>query len=205
MKKKKRWFLLLIAVIGIGAITPSYVRVYRVDGFSDAPTFLVGDLILVIKAAYDVRLPYTDIVILCHSQPQSGDVVMYQSPGDDFLVFKRVIGCPGDTVVMRHNRLEINGIPLQYERVDGKEYSPIAKQNNLGTIIEKETGNGPPHLMTHTPGASLYASFGPVLVPEGHYFVMGDNRDNSRDSRMYGSVPRHSIVGKVIHGYRSVP
>jgi signal peptidase I len=151
----------------------------------------------VFKTAYDVRLPYTDKVIFSRSQPQPGDVVMYRTPGDAFLVFKRVVGCPGDTLVMRDNRLEVNGVSLHYEWVDGKEFQPIAKQNNLGTLIERESGHGPPHLVTHTPGASPDASFGPVHVAAGQYFVMGDNRDNSMDSRMYGSIPRRSIVGKV--------
>ncbi len=182
----------------IGAAAPSYVRAYRVDGSSDAPSFLVGDRILVLKAAYDFRLPYRDTVLFTHSRPRPGDVILYQPPAQDILVFKRVIGRPGDTVAMRDNRLEINGEPLTYEVVDGEQYQAIAEENNLGAIIEKESGLGPPHLMTHSPGAGTHGSFEPVQVPDGHYFVMGDNRDNSLDSRMYGPVRRRSIFGKVI-------
>jgi len=202
---RKRWLLPLVAIIGIGVITPSYVRAYRVAGSSDAPSFLVGERILVNKAAYDVRLPYTDIIIRSHSQPEPGDVVLFRSPESDALIFKRIVGCPGDTVAMRDNRLEINGIALQYERVDARDYQAIAEQNNLGTLIEREMGHGPPHLVTHTPGASCDASFGPVRVPEDHYFVLGDNRGNSSDSRMYGTVPRRSILGKVSDAFRSIP
>jgi signal peptidase I len=202
---KKRWLLPLVAILAIGAITPSYVRAYRVAGSSDAPSFLVGERILVMKAAYDVRLPYTDIIISSHSQPEPGDVVLFRSPESDALIFKRVVGCPGDTVAMRDNHLEINGVALRYERVDASDYQSIAEQNNLGTIIEREMGHGPPHLVTHTPGTSCDASFGPVRVPEDHYFVLGDNRNNSRDSRMHGTVPRHSILGKVSNAFRSVP
>jgi signal peptidase I len=124
---------------------------------------------------------------------------MYRTPDrDSATVFKRVIGCPGDTVVMHDNHLEINGIPLQYVQVDESGYRDIARENKLGAIIERETGIGPPHLMTYTPGTGADATFGPVHVPDGHYFLMGDNRGNSRDSRAYGSVPRQSILGKVI-------
>lgn len=203
--KRRRWFLPLVALIVMGAMVPSYIRVYQVAGSSDAPSFLVGDRILVNKSAYDIRLPYMDTVILSHSQPQRGDVVMFRTPGDGSTVFKRVIGCPGDMIAMRDNRLEINSIPLQYEPIDVREHQSIEGHNSLGTIIEREMGNGRSHLITHTPGMSRYASFGPVHLPKGHYFMMGDNRDNSLDSRMYGPVSHLSILGKVSYGQRSAP
>ena len=80
---KKRWLLLAVAVAGIVAVTPSYIRAYRVDGTSDAPSFLTGDRILLLKAAYDIRLPYTDLVLMSRSGPQPGDVVMYRPPGQN--------------------------------------------------------------------------------------------------------------------------
>lgn len=203
--KKKAWVWLVAVVIGIGALTPSYVRAYRVAGSSDAPSFLVGDRIIVNKAAYDLRLPYTNIRVLSHSHPQWGDVVLFRPPGQDSTVFKRVVGCPGNTVAMHDNHLEINGTLLQYERVTGSEHQTVAKENDFGAIIESETGMGRPHLMTHTPGASDFASFGPVQVPGGHYFLLGDNRDNSTDSRMYGTVPRRAILGKVYRASDSAP
>lgn len=202
---RKRWLLPLAVVIGIGAITPSYIRAYRVAGSSDAPSFLVGDRIFVIKAAYDLRLPYTDVIISSHSHPERGDVVMFWSPELEAPVFKRVVGRPGDTVAMRDNRLEVNGVAMTYERVDATEFQAIADKNRLGTTIEREIGNGPPHLVTHSPGGCADASFEPVRVPEDHYFVLGDNRDNSRDSRMDGTVPRRAILGKVSDAFRSVP
>ena len=202
---KKHWILLVAAIIAIGAVATSYVRAYRVDGWSDAPSFLVGDRVLVLKAAYDVRLPFTDIVVFSHSRPQRGEVIMFCPPGGDFLVFKRVVACSGDTVAMRDNRLEINGVPLTYERVDEKQYDSVAKSNKLGTIIAYEIGNGPSHMVTYTPEAGPHASFEPFFVPEGFYFTVGDNRDHSKDSRTYGPIPFHSILGKVVRVFRSNP
>lgn len=199
-----RWLVPLLVVTGIGAAIPSYVRAYRVSGASDAPSFLLGDRILALKAAYDIRLPYTDIVIFSHSQPQAGDMVLFQPPGEDVSVFKRVVGCPGNTLVMEGNHLEINRVRLQYEEVNEREFQTVAARNRLGEVIERETGNGPPHLITYT-GSGPHASFGPIHVPENHYFVVGDSRDNSRDSRMYGPIPRDAILGRVVRVYRPAP
>lgn len=192
----------LAAVVALGAITPSYVRAYRVAGPSDAPSFLIGDRILVNKAAYDVRLPYTGVVVVSHSRPRRGDVVLFRSPGEDHVVFKRVIGCPGDTVLVRGGRVSIDGVTLGYERVDATEYRTIDPRNHLGAVVEWESGNGPPHLITHTPDAGPGTSLGPIRVGDDAYFVIGDNRDNSRDSRDYGAIPRGSIVGKVVRSFR---
>ncbi len=198
MKKKLRYWILGALIIAV-ILTPSCVRLYRVFGSSDAPTYLMGDRILVNKVAYDIRIPYTNIVILSHSDPKSGDVVMFREPVTNRRVFKRVIGCPEDLVEMLDNQLLINGTPLLYETV--KEKIAQATENNLGSEIVMESGNGRPHKISYTPGASQYGSFGPVNVPEGQYFLIGDNRDNSKDSRMYGPVPRELIIGRVSHPY----
>ncbi len=179
-------------------ITPSYVRAFRVQGASEAPNYLLGDLVFVNKAAFDIRLPYTDIVLLSHSRPRHGEQVLYRRPGMEYSIFKRVIGCPGDTIEMRHNHLIVNGTTLTYEMQDPAAYDQIPEANRTGTVFEKEIGNGLARVVTYTPGAGSYASFGPVEIPEDHYFLIGDNRDNSLDSRDYGPVPRERILGKLI-------
>ena len=122
---------------------------------------------------------------------------MFRAPGEEFTVFKRVIGCPGDRVEMRDNHLRINDLALRYDPVDDRQFQSIARINELGEIVEKEAGNGPSHFMAYTPGG-FYASFEPILVPEGQYYVLGDNRSNSEDSRMYGPISRALIQGRVI-------
>jgi len=201
--RKARWLLPVCTLVAIGAIAPSYVRAYRVGGYSDAPSFLVRDLILVSKVAYDIRLPYTDIVIVSHAEPRRGDVVTFRPPGEDVTVFKRVIGCPGDTVVVQGGRLEIGGVPLRYTRVEAAGYEPGAARNHLGELIEMEMGNGPPHLITHTPDTLSAVPSAAARVAEDHYYLVGDNRDHSLDSRTYGAVHRASITGRVVRTVRS--
>jgi signal peptidase I len=142
MKIKPRYWI-LTGIIITASIVPSYVRLYHVFGSSDAPTYLIGDRIFVNKVAFDIRIPYTNIVLLSHSGPKPGDVVMFREPGEDYSVFKRVIGCPGDLIVMRDNHLTINDTPLQYVRVNGNMHQ--ATENNLGTVIVSEMGFGASH------------------------------------------------------------
>ncbi len=197
MQRIRRLWI-LIAVIAILAVLPSYLRVYRVEGTSDAPSILTGDRVLLNKAAYDIRIPYTGIILKQRGNPRPGEVVMYRPPGDRIMVFKRVVACPGETIALRNNRIWIHGVPLEYEAVDRTLYDPVAMTNRLGVVIENESGHGATHLITYTPGAGTHDTFDPVTVPAGHYYFMGDNRDNSLDSRMYGPVPRDRIVGKVL-------
>jgi signal peptidase I len=195
--KLKRWLSIAFILVCVGVLVPSYVRAYRVAGASDAPSYLVGDRILVNKAAYDIRLPYSGVVVVSHSEPDLGDVVLYRSPRNDGLVFKRVVGRPGDMVSMQENHLTINGKALRYAAVDDAAHASVADANLLGSAIEIEAGHGPEHAITYTPGAGPLASFAPVRVPDRHYYMIGDNRDHSEDSRSYGPVSRDRILGKV--------
>jgi len=150
------------------------------------PTIVEGDRIFVNKLAYDLRVPLTHISIYKFGDPKRGDIVVFDSNAADTRLVKRVIGLPGDVVEMRNNRLTINGIEAQYSNV---EYTAYA-------IFAIESYGGMTHRIELAPaGASRFSSFGPVEVPQGHYLVLGDNRDNSADSRVHGFVPRGEIVG----------
>jgi signal peptidase I len=150
------------------------------------PTILEGDRILVNKLAYDFRIPLTDISLYKIADPTRGDIVIFDSKLADTRLVKRVIGLPGDTVEMKDNRLIINGIDAQYFSV---EYAD-------GAIFATESYSGMSHrIELARTGGSRLSTFSPVKVPKDRYLVLGDNRDNSADSRVYGFIPRDEIVG----------
>jgi signal peptidase I len=155
------------------------------------PTIVEGDYILVNKLAYGLKLPFCSAPLIAWSAPQRGDVVVFEPPGETGKVryVKRIIGLPGDRLQMHDNELFINGQRAVYE-----DLSPAGAQRGwLGR--EVVGGRGHPILVGSQPTG--LESFGEVVVPEGHFFVMGDNRDDSKDSRAFGVVPQKSIIGRV--------
>ena len=160
------------------------------------PTILDGDLIYVNKVAYDLRIPLTLHRLAKWSDPQRGDIVIFFSPEDGTRLVKRVIGQPGDTIEMRNNVLTINGEPVIYKRVDSEYTDDLPRNLRKKSIVAIEDLDGFSHPVMSVPSIPATRSFGPVTVPDNRYFVMGDNRDNSRDSRYFGFVERQSIVGK---------
>jgi len=148
------------------------------------PTILEGDRILVNKLAYDFKLPLTHISVYKFADPKRGDIVVFDSKLADSRLVKRVIGLPGDIVEMKDNRLIINGIEARYSNV---EYAADA-------LLAIESYDGMSHRI-ELDGRSRLSTFGPVQVPNDRYLVLGDNRDNSADSRVYGFIPRREIVG----------
>lgn len=151
------------------------------------PTIVEGDRIFVNKLAYDLKIPLTSISVHELADPKRGDVVVFDSKAADTRLVKRVIGLPGDVVEMRDNRLVINGIAARYSgfaRLDEATSAAIETYPDMSHRIE----------LKHA-GVGRLSSFGPVRVPEGSYLVLGDNRDNSADSRVYGFIPRQEIVG----------
>lgn len=160
------------------------------------PTILEGDLIYVNKVAYDLRFPLTKYRLARWSDPERGDIVICFSPDDGSRLIKRVIGLPGETVEMRDNTLLLNGAPVGYRQIDPEYAEQLPDKVRGRCVLATEELDGSPHAVMSVPSVVAVRDFGPVKVPQGSYFVMGDNRDNSRDSRYFGFVQRESIVGK---------
>jgi signal peptidase I len=157
------------------------------------PTILEGDRIFVNKLAYDLKVPFTTRHLAEWSDPQRGDIVVFYSPQDGKRLVKRVVGLPGDSIALRNNHLLVNGEEAAYEPVDQSNPGLPAGVDQF-CVQEDLTGRKHPVLIT--PRQPALRTFGPVTVPEGHYFMMGDNRDNSGDSRYFGFVARDRIVGR---------
>lgn len=163
---------------------------FRIPSGSMLPTLLVGDFILVNKFAYGLRLPVVDTKIMDVGAPARGDVIVFRYPEEPRVDFiKRVVGLPGDHVVYRDKQLFING-----EAVPQEDAGPYGSYPVEALQRRRERLGGVEHELLVMPGRQ--AGELEFSVPEGEYFVMGDNRDNSNDSREWGTVPEGNLVGR---------
>lgn len=189
---------LLVILLIVGSVRSAVADWNYVPTGSMKPTILEGDRIFVNKLAYDLKVPFTTWRLAEWSNPARGDVVVLFSPADDTRYVKRVIGLPGDRVELRDNELFLNGQPVPHNDLDGAAVAEIAaEQQPQHWFLTEELDRGP-HTVMLTPDRISARSFGPVVVPAGHFFVMGDNRDNSLDSRWFGFVSRDRIVGQAL-------
>ena len=185
---------------------------FKIPSSSMVPTLLVGDLILVNKYTYGIRLPVLNKKVIEINNPQRGDVMVFKYPMDmtqDYI--KRVIGVPGDKITYENKRLTVNGQEVQYTALD--DYLDDERlvynkqfQENLTGVSHKILNNeqvptlnlGDVKAFPHSEACTYKYEGFTCVVPEGNYFMMGDNRDNSLDSRYWGFVPDKNIVGKAI-------
>ena len=170
------------------------VEPFRIPSGSMIPTLVVGDFILVNKYTYGIRLPVINYKLVELGAPERGDVVVFRYPLDPATPFiKRIVGLPGDHVEYRDKRLFVNGREVPREPA-GTYVGVRSSVQHTGAQVYREDLGDIEHDILITPGArSLNGAFD---VPEGHYFVLGDNRDNSRDSRFWGFVPDENLVGR---------
>ena len=161
------------------------------------PDLVEGDVVFVNRLAYNLKVPLTDIVLHHTGEPERGDIVTFSSPRDGTRLIKRIIALPGDTVAMRDEQLVINGQAAQYSAFDTVA-EPIAPGQQLQArrLSEQGSGQAQSHRIQLLPQLPARRNFAAVTVPAGHYMMLGDNRDNSADSRYFGFVPRALQIGK---------
>jgi len=189
---------LLVVVLVVGAFRSAVADWNDVPTGSMKPTILEGDRIVVNKLAYDLRVPFTSWRLLRWAEPARGDIVVLFSPADGKRLVKRVVGLPGDTILSRNDRLFLNGQPLAYEPLSPDKVGVFQHGDRPRRILAGEKLGNAEHAVLLTPEVPAMRSFGPLRVPPGAYFVMGDNRDESGDSRFFGFVKRDRIVGRAL-------
>lgn len=171
------------------------VEPFRIPSASMMPTLLIGDFILVNKYDYGIRLPVINLKIIENKIPAHGDIVVFRYPEDPSIPFiKRIVGVPGDHVVYKDKAIYINGVQ-QEQQENGAYQGTGAGIIADGDLWFNEKFNDNPHQILIAESGRAGRDF-EVNVPEGNYFVLGDNRDNSRDSRYWGFVPDENLVGR---------
>ena len=180
------------AFVLFGAVRAFVVEAFKIPTGSMENTLLVGDFLLVNKAVYGAEIPGTSLRLPAVREPQRGEIIVFNPPHEPHKNYvKRLVGLPGDTLAMRQKRLFINGRPAS---------EPYARHvDRRGDAVHPRMRWQRGHLVA-SPAARRYHpsrdTWGPIVVPRGQYFVLGDNRDNSEDSRYWGFVDRASIRGR---------
>ncbi len=160
------------------------------------PTILEGDRIVVNKLAYDLRIPYTRCRVATWDDPRRGDIVVLRAPGDGTRLVKRVVGLPGDWLEIRRGVLIVNGRAAAYRPLPEGMVTTLALGRELPILATERLAGASPHPVMLCGRAAARGSYARTVVPPAHFFVMGDNRDASLDSRIFGPVPRRAVIGR---------
>jgi len=191
--RANKGFIAFLALFGI--FRTAIADYNPIPSGSMHPNLLEGDVVLVNRLAFDLKLPLTDVVLTHLGEPRRGDVVTFSSPEDGTRLIKRLVALPGDTVEMRDEQLIINGKPSRYAEID-QVFETIGPGLTTPAVrLAEETVGGKREIQV-LPQIEARRNFGPLVVPAGHYMMLGDNRDNSRDSRYIGMVPRERLIGR---------
>ncbi|MDO6452918.1 signal peptidase I [Neptunomonas phycophila] len=182
----------MFPVLAVVLIVRSFIiEPFQIPSGSMLPTLKIGDFIVVNKFSYGLRLPVLGTKIVPVGEPQRGDVVVFKYPKNPSVNYiKRLVGLPGDVITYKDKTIFVNGVAQEQTLV--AKLPPI----NTETLLINETLGDVKHEMYTDVRASARSGSGEWVVPEGHYFMMGDNRDNSNDSRYWGYVPDELLVGK---------
>ena len=184
-EENRQFFALLFCIIFFKS---AVADLSSISGASMTPTLLDGDKVWVNKLAYDIKVPFTEFSLAQLADPKRGDIVIIDSKIADKRLVKRIVGLPGDTIYMQNNTLVINGISASYDILEENERDIIIEEHLPENTHQVRLSNG----LLNRNGRS----YGPTSVPANSYFVLGDNRDNSADSRVYSFIPRGEIIGR---------
>jgi signal peptidase I len=210
-QQKKRSFFkewiepLLIALVVALFIRQFVMEAFKIPSGSMIPTLTIGDHLLVNKFVYGPRIPFTDIRIFSWKEPKRGEIIVFRYPEDESVNYiKRVVGLQGDKIEIRKGKLLLNDQPVTLTEIrvqDGSEQSTAYPFYNKPKVYDEQLGTIT-HQMQYLRDQSNL-QFGPILVPKDSVFVMGDNRDNSKDSRVWGFVKYEKILGRAFIIYWS--
>jgi signal peptidase I len=181
----------------ITAAKSALADINYVPSGSMEPTLLAGDVVFINKLAYDFRVPFTFARLAHWAEPARGDIVVCFAPDDGMRLVKRVVGLPGDTIQMRDEVLFINGARQDYSPLDRSIGRYLAENERATAVFAHEQLGAHGHAVMALPTVPALRNFGPLTIPADAYLMLGDNRDNSRDSRYFGFMPRQSIIGRV--------
>jgi signal peptidase I len=195
IRKNRRFVVFLLC---FGLFRTAMADWNPIPSGSMRPTLLEGDVVLVNRLAYDVKLPLTDVRLLPVGDPRRGDVVTFSSPVDGTRLIKRLVAVPDDVVEMRDERLFINGRAAEYSGFRSV-MEPTSYGGAIAATRATERMQASERTVQFLPTVAARRDFGPLLVPQDSYFVLGDNRDDSSDSRYIGFVPRRLLIGRAHH------
>ncbi|MBF0424086.1 MAG: signal peptidase I [Magnetococcales bacterium] len=188
----------IVLAVGIALLVRTFIiEPFKIPSGSMIPTLQVGDYLFVSKLAYGHRIPFTNKRLFMGDGPQRGDIVVFEYPRDpnkDYI--KRVIGLPGDRIIYQDKRLYVNNEPIKYDNIGEYTYRN-ERDVEVTSLHFQEQLPDHPHSVLIRP-FSFSDQITDEVVPPGHYFVMGDNRDNSNDSRYWGFVPAYRLVGRAL-------
>ncbi|MBR6675566.1 MAG: signal peptidase I [Alphaproteobacteria bacterium] len=202
-KKGSGWFGLFLAVLAALTIRSCAFEPYNIPSSSMVPSLLIGDYLFISKYPYGYSkhsfpfsIPFVGQGRVFASEPKRGDVVIFKEPRTNRIDYiKRVIGLPGETIEMREGRLYINGELIERKYI-GQERHETEQGNMLYTRYTEVLPGGFEHPIYELGDYMQYDTYGPFTIPADHYFMMGDNRDNSADSRYFGPVPAINLEGR---------
>lgn len=192
----KEWLSFLLFAIILFVCRSAIADWNRIPSSSMEPTVYIGDLVLVNKLAYDLKIPFSTMHLKKWSDPKRGDIVVFYKPQDNQRLIKRVIGTPGDIIEMRNNVLIINGVSTKYKVSYKSLPYKLPESEHSKAIIATEYLESKQHSVMSLPTQPAPRTFGPIEVPQEKFLMLGDNRDISGDSRYFGLVPRGNIVGR---------